>query len=140
MTENSAAWKALSDAEKQPYVDRAKAGQVEYKIRRDEYLKTVPRKVLTEINRQRRKRGHQKIRGIGPTRPLQPFMRFSQDIRDEFLAAYTGPPRNAVPASAAAAGIRWRNMSDADKAPYVEAFNREKEAIEAQKEAAVDAS
>lgn len=44
-----------------------------------------------------------------------PFCRFAVEYYPEFKASYTGEPGKVTIAAAAAAGARWRAMSDAEK-------------------------
>ncbi|KAI0777929.1 hypothetical protein BC629DRAFT_1632476 [Irpex lacteus] len=141
MKESSEAWKGLSDGQKQKYADEAAAKLIEYATRREEYLKTVPRDVLKEINRRLAKGGHRKYKVRAAfERPQTSYLRFAKDYRPEFDRTYTGTPKEYAVALARASGERWRNLSSTEKEPYVTAYRRELEEFNAQKKAAVDAS
>lgn len=94
LTESARLWRELPEEEKEvstrplpssetsltpshpwKYRVRARGLSAEYAVRRDEYLKTVPRDVLREINARRRKRGASKIKGPSGDMPLRAYMR-----------------------------------------------------------------
>ncbi|KAL5504890.1 hypothetical protein ACEPAH_7553 [Sanghuangporus vaninii] len=49
--EIGASWRALSEQEKQPYIEQAAAAAADYKRRLEEYIKNTDPKIINEINR-----------------------------------------------------------------------------------------
>ncbi|XP_038724074.1 HMG1/2-like protein [Tripterygium wilfordii] len=59
-----------------------------------------------------------------PKRPPSAFFVFMEEFRQEFKRE--NPDNKSVSAVGKAAGARWKSMSDADKAPYVEKAEKRK--------------
>jgi len=135
-----AEWKAMSDADKKPYLDEYLAAVPEYNRQREEYFKALPAAVFKEINKRRTLKGNKKMHRFGPRAPAGPFIRFSEGVRLELKNASTGSESNQVIAVSRAAGEKWRNMSAADKEPYFAAYRLEREAWNAKQKAAAEAS
>ncbi|KAL5483428.1 hypothetical protein ACEPAI_8659 [Sanghuangporus weigelae] len=60
--EVSASWRALSEQEKQPYIEQAAAAAADYKRRLEEYIKTTDPQIIKEINRRRSEKGKTKLK------------------------------------------------------------------------------
>ncbi|KAF7971374.1 hypothetical protein HWV62_21336 [Athelia sp. TMB] len=135
----SSMWQNFTLAEKQ-------APRALYQIERQAYFDKVPSATLKEINRRRVKRGLPKIRRPqndvkdAPAKPLSSFFLFAADFRKSEEAAEirrTSPPGLPTSSSIArAAGVRWKEMDEAAKAPYLATTKKEREAYNATKEAA----
>ncbi|KAF7984954.1 hypothetical protein HWV62_9889 [Athelia sp. TMB] len=129
-----------------PFVDDFERARALYQIERQAYFDKVPSATLKEINRRRVKRGLPKIRRPqndvkdAPAKPLSSFFLFAADFRKSEEAAEirrTSPPGLPTSSSIArAAGVRWKEMDEAAKAPYLAATKKEREAYNATKEAA----
>ncbi|KAL4063452.1 hypothetical protein J3A83DRAFT_4379488 [Scleroderma citrinum] len=131
------AWAAMTIAEKQPYFDEHETLKTQYEKAREQYFDNVDPEVLKAINKQRKARGLPRVRGpTKPTHLLSPYMRFMKTFRDSseglaLLQDKTNPEPRPIIRVSRAAGQRWRNMSDEDKYPFVVAYNRDKEALQA---------
>ncbi|THH01019.1 hypothetical protein EW026_g1596 [Hermanssonia centrifuga] len=125
--EAAAAWHALSDQERKvnrplPFIDEYDALWAEYRKRRQTYLDTVSPATLAEVNRRRMKAGKRLVivrRKKQSSRPLSAFFAFLRDFRADFNPSYSGTGTVQVE-SARAAGAKWRALSDAERAPYME--------------------
>ncbi|KAL5521171.1 hypothetical protein ACEPAG_9093 [Sanghuangporus baumii] len=62
--EVGASWRALSEQEKQPYIERAAAAAADYKRRLEEYIKNTDPKIIKEINRRRSEKGKTKLKRL----------------------------------------------------------------------------
>ncbi|PSR76396.1 hypothetical protein PHLCEN_2v8492 [Hermanssonia centrifuga] len=74
--EAAAAWHALSDQERKPFIDEYDALWAEYRKRRQTYLDTVSPATLAEVNRRRMKTGKRLVivrRKKQSSRPLSAF-------------------------------------------------------------------
>lgn len=127
-------WNGFTLAEKQPYYNEVEVLKKQYEEKLDEYWKSASPKTLREINARRKHDGRNKIHRPHQEnhykRPKGPFFRFiehfrqSDDGRTIQEAGVTATGRGAVNV-AREAGVRWRAMSASDKAPYVEAYQKE---------------
>lgn len=63
-----------------------------------------------------------------PKRPPSAFFVFMSEFRQEYQAEH--PNNKSVANVSKAAGEKWRSMSDADKAPYVEKAGQKKQDYE----------
>ncbi|EKM53011.1 uncharacterized protein PHACADRAFT_259183 [Phanerochaete carnosa HHB-10118-sp] len=120
--EASSTWRAMSEAEKQPFRDESAAARVEYAKRRNEYFTTVDRKILNELNRRRTARDpnasrlRRKSKNSG--QPAPPFVAwFNETFRQRYATENPDLPARDV---AKHAGEVWRGMSDGDKQPHVD--------------------
>jgi len=132
-------WRNMTDAEKQPYQDEYKVLYREYERQRAKWHndpKNTP--VLRLLNQDRKKRGKHMIhlpKGLGPKRPLNPFMRFVADLKNSGTLSQDQQPsndaQNYVVWAAREAGSKWRALPEAEKARYRNVYAAEKEAMEA---------
>ncbi|KAI6044562.1 hypothetical protein EDC04DRAFT_2889634 [Pisolithus marmoratus] len=130
------AWASLTQAEKQPYYDEYEVLKAQHVKAREKYFNELDPSVLKAINKQRKARGKSKIRGLPKQPPLlSPYMRFASAFRStaEGNAILQDKTSSELPVLrlGRAAGERWRSMSDDEKFPYVVAYNRDKEALQA---------
>ncbi|EIW75941.1 hypothetical protein CONPUDRAFT_169175 [Coniophora puteana RWD-64-598 SS2] len=139
----SVKWKALPEDEKQKYVGQAELLRQQYEKDLASYWKTVDPVIIKEINRRRAEQGKYKLkvpRALDPNpRPLTPFFRFLADFRTTaegraVLEANGGDARAATIARSKVGAAKWKDMSDAEKGPYVEAYEKEKKIFHANKE------
>jgi hypothetical protein len=138
--EASQIWKSLSEAEKQPFHDEAIAARAAYTIRRQTYFETVPASTLSEINRRRKVKGQSRLhRTIKPEnrRPLPSFFRFIADFRTspDAQAILNDKQHGGNTHLSKVAGKKWMEMSDAEKAPYLEGTRKDTAAWLARKSA-----
>ncbi|KAL4080094.1 hypothetical protein V8B97DRAFT_2002566 [Scleroderma yunnanense] len=132
------AWAAMTIAEKQPYFDEHETLKTQYEKAREQYFDNVDPEVLKAINKQRKARGLPRVGhvGLGKSQCLPSTTRFMKTFRDSseglaLLQDKTNPEPRPIIRVSRAAGQRWRNMSDEDKYPFVVAYNRDKEALQA---------
>ncbi|KAJ7100649.1 hypothetical protein B0H15DRAFT_927331 [Mycena belliarum] len=108
-----AAWRALSDAEKQPYVARSKAIREAAKITRDKWFTDADPALLRRINKTRKEKKLPRI--LNPTKDKKPtsnFIRFMADFRQ------TLPSDMPLTEKSRQGGAVWRAMTAAEKEPY----------------------
>ncbi|KAI0339241.1 hypothetical protein BDW22DRAFT_1347800 [Trametopsis cervina] len=123
----AAEWRAMNAEEKEKWAEKARVPMEEYIAARAEYIKNTPPAVLKEINKRRREKGLQRVK-TPHTRMPGPFMLFSKDYYNEHTRSAIGDRRTLVAQSGKQAGERWRNMSAAEKQPYFDAFERNRQA------------
>ncbi|KAJ7040734.1 hypothetical protein C8F04DRAFT_1081932 [Mycena alexandri] len=120
-------WHTLSDAEKQPYIDTAVAKRAVALAAYDKWMKESDPALLRQINKQRVVKGKPRILNHSlPKRPVTPFLRFSNALRE------TAPPGYKITEFAKDAAAQWRALSEAEKQTYRKAsaeataeFNKE---------------
>ncbi|KAG6828787.1 hypothetical protein H0H92_006726 [Tricholoma furcatifolium] len=122
----SAAWKALSDVEKQKITEQAAALRAKAREERQAYINSLDLSVLKEINRRRVKAGKGKIhrkREAAHTLPVNGFVRY---VRDH-------PPIPGVtgPAFLKACGEHWKALAPAQRQVYNDAYQAEREKLAA---------
>ncbi|KAF8880506.1 hypothetical protein BD779DRAFT_1473802 [Infundibulicybe gibba] len=105
------AWHALSDAEKQPYVEQAARQNLVYERERAEWFAHVDPAVLRELDKRQKAKGKPKLtRPRDPTKskvPLSGYMTFAMEFRRTVepgvpmieVARQTGAAWNALPVS-----------------------------------------
>ncbi|KAG2127959.1 hypothetical protein DEU56DRAFT_819642 [Suillus clintonianus] len=130
----AATWKDLTLADKQPYYNEVEVLKKQHEEKLENYWKTTPQETVRKINARRKHDGKGKIHRPpqegDSKRPKGAFFRFieyfrqSDDGRAIQKAGVTATGRAAVNVAREAGG-RWRAMSASDKAPYVEAFQKE---------------
>ncbi|XP_067119024.1 high mobility group protein DSP1-like [Centruroides vittatus] len=101
--ECAAKWNAMSDEEKQPFLNAAAKDRERYKQEMAVY------KPPRDTNK--------------PKRPGTTFMLFMADLRKEMAGR---EPEGGVAALAKLGGERWRSMTEEEKRPYIERQNKEK--------------
>ncbi|KAJ6558671.1 hypothetical protein B0H10DRAFT_2120708 [Mycena sp. CBHHK59/15] len=113
------AWKALSDAEKQPYYAKALVSREQAADAYNEYMAGVDPKLLFQINKQRKAKKLPLYRNhLAPKRPRSSFFRFM----DEFRKA---TPPNSVTEIAKLGGEAWKALSVSDKERYAREYKGE---------------
>lgn len=113
-------WKKLSEAEQQPYVEKAQREAAEYPAKLAAWeasLTEQDRDRIAKYNRHMRKQKRlafeeQKATGATAPRPKSPFIRFALQRYNDGKAS--GEAKSYTE-TLKAAGEEWRNMSDADK-------------------------
>ncbi|KAH7926556.1 hypothetical protein BV22DRAFT_1194237 [Leucogyrophana mollusca] len=131
-----AVWRSYSAEEKQPFIDEQEALKAEYLKKQAEYWENATPGLISAINKRRKHEGKVKIHRPRQSqssnrKPLTSFLRFVQEFRQSPDAAAirsigSGNRADCATARIAAeAGKRWRALSDADKAPYVQAFEED---------------
>ncbi|KIM80125.1 hypothetical protein PILCRDRAFT_822639 [Piloderma croceum F 1598] len=140
LKEAAALWNNMSDVEKQPYKDEVATLKAAFEIKRQSYFDSVPAGTLTEINRRRKDKGlpmvHKLVREED-RRPQTSFLRYLEDFRTtpdgQALFASSKGARSWITSSAVTAGQQWKAMTEAQKAPYVEAAHKDFAAWKAKK-------
>ncbi|KAG2365832.1 hypothetical protein BDR07DRAFT_1353263 [Suillus spraguei] len=132
--EAAAKWNGFTLAEKQPYYNEVEVLKKQHEEKLHEYWKTTSPLTVRKINARRKHDGRTKIHRPSQERdnkrPKGPFFRFiemfrqSGDGRAIQEAGTTATGRGTINV-AREAGQRWRAMSASEKAPYVEAFQKE---------------
>jgi len=87
-------WGVLTDAQKQPYVNKAKELRKDYDTKLAAYQKTLP-----------------------PKRPASSFMVFSEELRQSILKQN---PKLTAPEVAKALGAQWKQLTPQKKKRYEE--------------------
>ncbi|KAL4266328.1 HMG box domain-containing protein [Pleurotus pulmonarius] len=127
------AWRALSEAEKEPFLKQAQVLREEYRKKREEYFENNDPKILKAINKKRVAKGHNKLRNHRPAgqepRPLSAYFRFMREFRYTSEASHLGGV-----AAARTAGERWRAMSEEEKDVYKQAWLADKAEWEKRRE------
>jgi len=96
-------WNSLSDAQKQPYNEKAKEDKERYTKQVAEYKKTLP-----------------------PKRPLSAFMIYSNDVRDSIMNAN---PNSTFGEIGSIIGEKWRSLSESQKEKYKKARRTSKTSL-----------
>ncbi|KAG2068274.1 hypothetical protein BDR04DRAFT_1103597 [Suillus decipiens] len=132
--EAAAKWNSFTLAEKQPYYNEVEVLKKQHEEKQHEYWKNASLITVRKINARRKHDGRTKIhrphQERHDKRPKGPFFRFiemfrqSDDGRAIQEAGTTDTGRGTINV-AREAGKRWRAMSTSEKAPYVEAFQKE---------------
>lgn len=125
--EAAKAWGLLSDEEKAVWREKGAAAYAEYKTKYTAWLKTVDKTKLAELNRRRKKRGIAVItqNKLHP-KPPNSFVRFAQELsKTKFTKGMQPPGVNYPPYLSRESAAIWKTMSDAEKAPYVEEYQRD---------------
>ncbi|KAJ7182708.1 hypothetical protein C8R43DRAFT_940815 [Mycena crocata] len=105
-----AAWRALSDAEKQPYYTKASAEKEVARKAYDQWMKDVDPELLKRINAQRKERKMPRlVNHMAPKRPLTPYMLFFKEFREG-----NNLSGNVIEA-ARAGGAAWKALTDAER-------------------------
>ncbi|KAG9220018.1 hypothetical protein CCMSSC00406_0006931 [Pleurotus cornucopiae] len=123
--DSGAAWHALSEAEKEPFLKQAEVLKEEYKKKRAEYFENNDPKILRALNKKRVAKGHKRLRNHRPAsqepKPISSYFRFMAEFRETTEGSHF---RGA--AAARAAGERWRAMSEEEKDVYKQAWLTDK--------------
>ncbi|EIN05449.1 hypothetical protein PUNSTDRAFT_122362 [Punctularia strigosozonata HHB-11173 SS5] len=118
-----AAWRALTEHEKQAFVDENQALQPAYREKLAEYTKNADITIIKALNKKRVEAGKPRIRiHKAHPKPMTSFLRFYQ----EQLAKRS--PDMPVKEVTRAAAQTWKTMTEAEKKPYADAWLQEKEA------------
>ncbi|KAJ8519724.1 hypothetical protein ONZ45_g3380 [Pleurotus djamor] len=126
--ESGAAWRAMSEEERQPWYDLAAANKEAYFKKREEYFKNYDPAVLRALNKKRRSKGVYSYRirtPIEDRKPPSSFFRYLAEFRNSDEAQGLSQKEISVRGGAA-----WKAFSDAEKAPYVEAYKKDVELFE----------
>ncbi|KAF7795453.1 hypothetical protein EIP86_006614 [Pleurotus ostreatoroseus] len=133
-------WRGMSDADKQPYMDAASKEMNVWLATMEEYRKNVSLDVVRQINKQRTKAGKRRILVRKSGKPPSAFLMYHMD---RLNAAKAQNPSVAVGTLmlevSKEAAVQWRAASDDVKAPYIERYNKLREAWLKEKTAAQQA-
>ncbi|KAJ6475819.1 hypothetical protein C8R47DRAFT_1142565 [Mycena vitilis] len=114
-----AAWRALSDSEKEEYLTRARAERAIAKVRVDEYFANVDPDLLRRLNKQRAVRKLPRIRSTLENtnkRPLSGFLRFSLERQTSGIPVVQQSKQRAQ---------EWHALPEAERAAYNKRFEVE---------------
>jgi len=128
----SAEWRALSDEGKKPFVELAATKNEQRKLVYQEFVDNIDSTTLRRLNAKRKAKGHTKIHVPQERRrPATAYIRFyTEQIKAGTIAAPEGLSRQqAFSSMSSSASVKWRQLSDAEKAPYVESYTRDLEAF-----------
>lgn len=119
LKDSAAAYKALSEKEKAKYVAEAAKLKEEYK------------KEFARLKAEAVKNGE--FPEDKPKRPITAYLRYLNDVRAELMDKHKNTPnkKDINKLVAKESGEMWKALSDDEKAPYIEEFNKEKEAHDA---------
>lgn len=130
-------WRALTDAEKEEYVELAVKDKARYQKEDAKWHKDKPEEVEAMANQKRKGRedkGQAKKKKTGPKHPLSAFMYFSTKTRPVVKAEN---PDIAFGDVAKKLGALWKTMTDDDKKEFnvlaaadKERYAREREEME----------
>jgi len=114
------AWRALSDAEKEPYHERYKAQCATYQQAKEQYLQNTPPDILRRVRAKHKERYERRLkRDPSRARHGSAFSYyFTNWYRIEGKAIHGGKITLAMKDAAS----RWRNMSEEEKRPYANAI------------------
>ncbi|KIJ62233.1 hypothetical protein HYDPIDRAFT_30503 [Hydnomerulius pinastri MD-312] len=134
-------WKTYTAAEKQPFVDENAVLVEQWTKDVEEFWQNKSISETKELNARRRLQGKPVFHHPNEVpRPMSSYMLFLQEFRDspDAKAITSNPPdgRNASVAVVKAGAERWRSMSKAEQAPYVEKSERARAEYKTQQETA----
>lgn len=122
----AAEWHALSESEKQPYIEDYRAERVVYVKERQEWFDNIDPVTLKELNKARTHKGKKQIRNPnrfpGDRKPLTPFFLFAAEYRRGQTE------KLGVPEAGRRAGEAWRALSDTEKQHYLDRYKNEMDA------------
>ncbi|OBZ77687.1 hypothetical protein A0H81_01691 [Grifola frondosa] len=128
-------WKSLSDEEKQVYIEEAKEWNAKATKEREEYFTKVDPRILRAINVQRRSKGLPRVRAPkaseGDRRPMTAFFQYLKEFRAARSAPADLEGRAKTTWYSSQAAAAWRDMSEAHKKPYYDAYVKDMKAYEA---------
>ncbi|KAJ7489381.1 hypothetical protein FB451DRAFT_1362279 [Mycena latifolia] len=108
------AWAQLSDAEKQPYVERSAADHAAKEVARNKWFAEVDPELLRRLNAQRKAKNLPRIiNHLKPKRPMSGYMKFTQAFRQTPAA-----PSGSIMEVAKASGVAWRALPEAERQAY----------------------
>ncbi|KAH9944636.1 hypothetical protein B0H21DRAFT_452111 [Amylocystis lapponica] len=122
-----AAWRALSDAEKQAYLEQARSLREKHKEVLVDYIKNTDERIVKALNVQRLVKGKTRVLGTYQGEPLRKqrapraFSRFIHehysevDVPSDLIGAHKGRHIFVTLAQ------KWRGLSDTEKASYAKA-------------------
>ncbi|KAJ6460886.1 hypothetical protein C8R45DRAFT_533842 [Mycena sanguinolenta] len=112
-----AAWRALSEAERQPYYAQSAAQREAAKEAVTKYFNNVDPLLLRRINAQRKAQNKPRIHNHTlPKRPMSAYIAFYMETRD---------PSMPFEEAAKTAGAAWRALSEADRKVYTDRFSEQ---------------
>ncbi|KAH8103607.1 hypothetical protein BXZ70DRAFT_742398 [Cristinia sonorae] len=133
--EGSKAWKRMTEEEKKVYADPARVDLEEWSKRYNAFIVNADKDILDTLNASRTMKGTRKIvlksKGRYKKMPGAAYFRF---YREYWNSLDQSKPHSIIEVNKEASKI-WRNMSDEEKAPYIEARNKDFEEYFAQREA-----
>ncbi|TFK69985.1 hypothetical protein BDN72DRAFT_878061 [Pluteus cervinus] len=110
------AWRALSESEKQPYVDAFAVDRIEHDKKRMEWFNNVDPAVLRAINKRKVAKGNRKIikprNPDAPKRPMTSFFLFANDHRHSI------DPSLKTTDKAKKLGEAWKSLPAEEKERY----------------------
>merc|ERR1712066_983398 len=124
-----AEWKKLTEAQKAPYAKKYEAAKAQYDKEMEAFLAAggVKEKGLAALRTEKRKAKEGKKKK-DPNAPKKPaggaYGVFLAEKRPEFMKKCPGQPISAV---AKIAGQEWKKLSDAQKGPYEEKYQKKLE-------------
>ncbi|PBK88982.1 hypothetical protein ARMGADRAFT_1065309 [Armillaria gallica] len=128
---SAAAWKTLSDEQKQPYIDSAHAARKEYEKVMEQWYLNTPRHVRKELNKVRLAKGKGRIAKPSwlEKQPSSAYMRFAIEFKEGKDIPYVEALKQAKDA--------WANLPEAKKEELKSVAKNEIAAFKAKKDASV---
>ncbi|KAK0495643.1 hypothetical protein EDD18DRAFT_1170176 [Armillaria luteobubalina] len=128
---SAAAWKTLSEEQKQPYVDSANAARQEYEKAMKQWFLTMSPQVRKELNKVRLAKGRSRIAKPSwlEKQPNNAYMRFVI----EFKEGKDLPPAEALKQ----AKVAWANLPEATREEYKSTAKKEIAAFKAKQMASI---
>ncbi|KAK0235203.1 hypothetical protein EDD85DRAFT_1025004 [Armillaria nabsnona] len=128
---SAAAWKTLSDEQKQPYLDLANAARKEYEKVMEQWYLNTPRHVRKELNKVRLAKGKGRIAKPSwlEKQPSSAYMRFAIEFKEGKDIPYVEALKQAKDA--------WANLPEAKKEELKSVAKKEIAAFKAKKDVSV---
>ncbi|EGN94409.1 hypothetical protein SERLA73DRAFT_188283 [Serpula lacrymans var. lacrymans S7.3] len=132
-SESAKVWRGLGDEEKEPYVQKHKELKAAYEQAATDYWASLPREMLAAINKKRKSKGLKRLQRTRAFRrgiPITTYFRFAADFRlspeaDELRREGKTAEGPAALRIARLSGRRWRELPEAEKQPYIDAYQRD---------------
>ncbi|KIL64950.1 hypothetical protein M378DRAFT_198176 [Amanita muscaria Koide BX008] len=122
----AAEWHALSESERQPYIEDYRAEREVYVKERQEWFDNIDPVTLKELNKARTHKGKKQIRNPNrfpsDRKPLTPFFLFAAEYRRGQTE------KLGVPEAGRRAGEAWRALSDTEKQHFLDRYKNEMDA------------
>ncbi|KAJ3552598.1 hypothetical protein NM688_g4070 [Phlebia brevispora] len=124
------AWRGSSEAQKKPYVDAWEKAKETYYPVLAEYYKNVDSKKMREINRRRAAKGKRRLPNHKP-RASSAYSFFMKEYMLDWYKTHPAPARvgGSLGECSKSCAAKWRSLSTVEKAPYIDASTRSKEAL-----------
>ncbi|KAI0746290.1 hypothetical protein C8Q80DRAFT_1271207 [Daedaleopsis nitida] len=128
--ELAARWKAMSEEEKKPYVDKAAEAAIEYKKAREEYFTNVDPRIVRALNAQRKAKGQYLVHappGLLPRKPLTPYLRYFLDVfKTVDLPSDVPVGKDSIAFRSKKVGEMWKVLPAEEKEHYNSLHAKEK--------------